>query len=187
MKQTLWTIQHRNAYERLVETGVLQVNKDFFYCQKELIYAYDWMAEQMIARVGAPPPNVEYPVWAWVQWEGCRGRRDLRYAGYGARGTPMVQIEFEADEKDMLLSDFDDWHLVLNRTYIADSEKEFDDFYGDLGENCQQEIEASWQKVFELGRYTPGWNTPPWQKSIQATLWEVCNYQVKKVEFFTAK
>ena len=187
MKQTLWTIQHIDAYEEMKKTGVLRANEQFLFCQDDMRYAYDWIAQQMCTRVVTSPPNVRYPVWAWYQWEGKRKRRDLRYSGYAKRGTPMVQIEFVVEDKNVLLSDFDDWHGVLNNTYIADNQEDFDRFYLPGSEESQEEIYASWEKVFDLDRYTPNWDCPPERKSIQACLWEVHMSQVKKVEFFTAK
>ena len=68
---------------------------------------------------------------------------DLRLSGYAKRGTPMVQITFEADTKDFLLSDFDDWHIILAKNYIADNEQDWDDFYANNGDRRTDEIIAS--------------------------------------------
>ena len=187
MKQTLWTIQHIDAYKEMEKTGVLRANEQFLFCQDDMRYAYDWIAQQMRTRIGEPPAGVEYPVWAWYQWEGKRKRRDLRHAGFAKRGTPMVQIEFAAEDKSSLLSDFDEWLGVLNNTYIADNQDDFDRFYLPGLEESQEEICASWEKVFDLERCTPNWDYPPERKSIQACVWEVRMSQVKKMQFFTAK
>ncbi len=56
-----------------------------------------------------------------------------------------------------------------------------------ISEHTQKEIVASWDKVFDLQRYNPDWDTPMGRKRIQATLWEIRMEQVKKVEFFLAK
>ena len=99
----------------------------------------------------------------------------------------MVQIEFEVDQDFVLLSDFDDWHMVLNNSYIAGSEQEFDEFYSFSSCDMQERIEKSWVKIFDIEKCVPNWSTPLDQKSIQATLWEVNISQVKKVEHFIAK
>ena len=99
----------------------------------------------------------------------------------------MVQITFEADTKDFLLSDFDSWHIVLANQYLADNEQDWDDFYANNGEQKTDEIVASWDKVFDLNRYVPGWNASPDRRTVQATLWEIHMTQVKKVEHFLAK
>lgn len=187
MKETLWTIQDEAAYEVFQETGVLRANSNHLIFDGEFQYAYDWMASQMHQRIGAAPNGLQYPVWAWYQWEGKRKRMDLRQSGYAKRGTPMVQITFEADTKDFLLSDFDLWHLVLSNHYIADNEQDWDDFYANDGDCRTDEIVKSWEKIFDLTRCTPGWDHEPDRQTVQATLWEVYMSQVRKVEHFIAK
>lgn len=187
MKQLLWTIQHEAAWEVFVKTGVLVANEDYLFCQDDLRFAYDWISLQMIQKIGAPPDGVHCPVWAWCQWEGKRKQQDLRRSGYAKRGTPMVQITFEAEETEFLLSDFDSWHCVLNDGYLALSEAELDNFYNQFPQPTRNEVEPSWQRIFDLTHYEPNWDCPPDQKSIQAILWQIKIEQVKKVEHFFAK
>lgn len=99
----------------------------------------------------------------------------------------MVQITFEAEVKDFLLSDFDNWNLILNNCYIAENEQDWDDSYAKHSEYNRKEIVASWDSVFDLNRYTPNWDVEPDKRTIQATLWEVRISQVQKVEHFLAK
>lgn len=187
MKQVLWTIQHEAAWEVFEKTGILTANKNHLFCQNDFRFSYDWISQQMIQKIGTPPEGVHYPVWAWFQWEGKRKRRDLRRSGYAKRGTPLVQITFEAEENEFLLSDFDDWHCVLNDSYLANNEAELDNFHKQFPQPTRHEIEPSWQRIFDLNRYEPNWDYPPNQKSIQATLWQIKMEQVKKVEHFIAK
>lgn len=187
MKHLLWTIQDRAAYDIFEKTGVLRADQAHLAFDRDYQLQYSWMAEQMREYLGEPPRGVAYPVWAWYQWEGKRKRMDLCLGGYAPRGMPLVQITFEAEESDFLLSDFDNWNIVLNGQYVADSEQDWDQFYSTEKGNAQKEIVASWDKVFDLQRYNPDWDTPVDQKSIQATLWEIRMEQVKKVEFFLAK
>lgn len=187
MKQLLWTIQHEEAWKAFGKNGVLVANEDQLFCEDDFRFAYDWISQQMIQRIGAPPEGVRYPVWAWYQWEGKRKRQDLRCSGYAQRGTPMVQITFEAEESAFLLSDFDSWHCVLNNSYLANNEAEWNAFYDKFPHPAQHEVEPSWQRVFDLTRYEPDWDGPPERKTIQATLWQIKMEQVKKVEHFIAK
>ena len=98
---------------------------------------------------------------------------DLRRSGYAKRGTPLVQITFEADPQEFLLSDFDAWHFVQNEYYLADSESEWDDFYANDGDQRKEEIIASWDKIFDMDHDVLSWDSKPTYRSIQATLWEV--------------
>ena len=120
----LWTMQHADAWTALQHDGVLRGSPDRFWA--DFRSAYDWMAAQLEQRIGPPPEGGRYPLWAWYQWEGRRGRRDLRQSGYGLRGTPMVQIEFEIDAARVLLSDFDRWNTVLGGGYLALDEADFE-------------------------------------------------------------
>ena len=187
MKQLLWTIQTEEAFREFERNGVLRANEDYLFCEDYYRFAYDWLSDQMVRRIGAPPEGVRYPIWAWYQWEGKRKRMDQRLSGYAERGTPLVQITFEADPKSFLLSDFDAWHIVLANRYLANNEAEWDKFYEDNPRPCQIDVEPSWARIFDLSRYTPGWDCEPERKSIQATLWQIKMEQVKRVEHFLAK
>lgn len=187
MKQLLWTIQTEEAYREFERTGVLRANEEHLFCGDDLRFAYDWLSNQMVQRIGTPPENVRYPVWAWYQWEGKRKRRDLRCSGYAERGTPMVQITFEADLASFLLSDFDSWHNVLAKQYVVENEADWDSFYNMNSNPTQADVEPSWECIFDIKRYSPGWDCEPERKSIQATLWQIEMSQVKKVEHFLAK
>ncbi len=187
MKQKLWTIQTEEAFRQFEKTAVLRANEDYLFCEDYNRFAYDWMTKQMVQRIGPPPEAVRYPVWAWYQWEGKRKRRDLRLSGYAERGTPMVQITFEADPASFLLSDFDAWHIVLANQFLADNEVEWDKFYENNQKPSQADVEPSWERIFNLLHHTPDWDCEPERKSIQATLWEIHISQVKKVELFLAK
>ena len=42
-------------------------------------------------------------------------------------------------------------------------------------------------KIFDLDHWTPDWDTPPAEQSVQATFWELQLPQVRKVRHFIAK
>ena len=187
MKETLWTIQHEEAYQEFERTGVLRANENYLFCEDDMKFAYDWIAKEMRKRIGAPPEGVTYPVWAWYQWEGQRKRMDLRRSGYAERGTPLVQITFEIDTKDFLLSDFDVWHEVLSKQYIATSETDWDAFYAVHPHPTQEDVEHTWSRVFDI-KHPYIWQDGELEdQSIQATLWQIEWSQVKKVEHFFAQ
>lgn len=73
----------------------------------------------MKKRIGMPPNDVIYPVWAWYQWEGVRKRPDMRTHRYGGKkGTPVVLLTIDVPNNMVLLSNFDMWHVVLNNGYL---------------------------------------------------------------------
>lgn len=187
MKKLLWTIQHEAAYREFERSGVLVANEKFLFGGDDLRFAYDWLSNQMRGRIGQPSEGIRYPVWAWYQWEGKRKRRDQRLSGYAKRGTPLVQITFEADVGNFLLSDFDTWHNVLANQYVANDEIDWDRFYAQYPHPKQSDVEPSWERIFDITHFTPNWDCEPERKSIQATLWKIDMAQVKKVEHFIAK
>ena len=203
----LWTIQHYPAYERLQRTGLLRADEDYLFCADDLRYAYDWMREKMINAGLIPPKGVQYPIWAWYQWEGKRKRLDMREGGHAKRGEQIVQLTIEVNNQDVLLSDFDLFHYPLGYWYLPIDEKnssEFEARHKSLGYSFQNlsdfsintdemkqlrfEIMSSWDRVFWLDKEDDCWlygkND---KKSIQATFWELRLDQVVKAEVFTAK
>lgn len=203
----LWSIQHYPAYERLQETRILRANEKHLFCEDDFRHAYDWMSRKMIEAGIMPPEGVRYPVWAWYQWEGKRKRRDMREGGHAKRGTQIVQLTIEVDDRDVLLSDFDLYHYPLNNWYLPINENDdmrFEKQHESLGypwqdlsdcsiQTCSMqqlrgEIVASWDRIFLLGEEDDGWlfgeND---SKSIQATFWELRLDQVIKAEVFLAK
>ncbi|WP_310603403.1 DUF3841 domain-containing protein [Anaerosporobacter sp.] len=116
-------------------------------------------------------------------------------------------MTIDIDDKDVLLSDFDLFHYVLNYWYLPIDEYDdahFEEEYKSLGFTwhdlkdfniqsnemvyIREKITQSWDRVFDLKREDDGWlygkND---SKSIQATFWKLDSSQVKKAEIFIAK
>lgn len=157
--------------------------------------AYHWMSNQLAARVGQPPRNCRYPLWAWYQWGGAhRPRPDLRARAHLPSGQRGVRIEFDIDPRHVLLSDFDGWHAVLNRQYVPENDadaKAFEEQFESFGLLRSAEMELkiyqSWQHIFDLKRSSRGWGEDPSKLSIQAVLWELSLQQVRDMRFFIAR
>lgn len=192
----LWTIQNEDFFEKLNKQKIITTGQQPI--EENFKWAYDWLKAKMAIDT--------YPIWAWYQWEGKQKRRDLRSGGFAKRGTKMVQLHIEIDDDQILLSDFDLFHYVLNYWYLplddaddsqfeklcADKNISFDDLQNfkkaspDL-DRLRQIIINSWDRIFDLTKedeYIYGTND---QKSIQATFSELSIDQVFKVEHFVAK
>lgn len=68
-------------------------------------------------------------------------------------------VEFLVTRSAVLLPDFEAWHCVLNDAFLALSQAEDDAFEachggrtraGERSAACQAEVEASWERVFDL-------------------------------------
>ena len=85
-----------------------------------------------------------------------------------------------------MLSDFDEWHIVLCNGLVSDTEEEDvaqEAFYESLSD--EEKIaykEKNWERVFDISPLNNGWTTRgEW---VQATFWELRREDVRAVRFF---
>jgi hypothetical protein len=116
----LWSLQPREVFDQIQSEGLATAKPNFeqHWGQSTNAYwgfkqAYDWMAQQMASRIGAPPAGTCHPMWAWARPPSPtkRGAPDLRTM---RDDQPGVMLELEVDSHEMLLSDHGSWHHVLN-------------------------------------------------------------------------
>lgn len=149
----VWTIQPVELLVRLEAERVLYVDPPCV--PREFRHAYDWMCAQMERRILGYRGH--YPWWGWHI-----SRPDLRQSGHLPRGTRGVRLELELKPAEVLLSDFDAWHFVLNRGYLAYSEEEDEVWYRrfeaavpdrwawPLPESWHSDLLTSWERIFDL-------------------------------------
>lgn len=190
----LWTIQPLEVVEQIEKIGYYicdstkaELPNDF----ETFRNAYTWLSMEMDKRIGRRPKGVVYPVWAWYIRNWKNKKPDLRESGYGPRGEKMVCIEIEKNKKDVLLSDFDAWHSVLNNGYFpnAYNESEWDrlqDWYDSLSIGKQKKVKlSSWENIFDI---TPFENDFMCQgRYVQATFWVLKKEEIKKIQYFICK
>ena len=191
----LWTIQDVPAWERLQCDGVLRA--DGRRVPPHFRDAYRWMSEQMRLRLPSNPAR--YPLWGWYRWQGVgRSRPDLRYAGHLERRVPGVRIEVDLPDDVVLLSGFDAWHCVLNRSLLSLNEDEFEALSAQVNregldhrwpypEPFHTQVVSSLQRMFDLDAGDPDWCGAPSDCSIQATFWELRLAQVRRFDAFIAR
>ena len=185
----LWTSQEEAVYNKLLKTGVyrcdlnLSPTKD---CRKQ----YDWLVRQMKQRIGPPPEQVTYPVWALYQQDGKHRKPDLRRERWavGCNGERFACLEIEIPDRDVLLSDFDAWCMLLSDFLISDTEQEgccLEAQYEALSPSEKRRMkEKNRERVFDLSPLNNGWARRGYE--IQATFWELRLEQVRDVRFFRA-
>lgn len=162
----------------MLTTGVLRADKNHLLFDGALIDSYRWMAEQMKKRIGDPPEDVEFPVWAWYRWEGKRKRPDMRTHGCcSEKGLPIVLLTLDVPDEKVLLSDFDYWHAVLNDGDLV--------FPFDWDAVYPEDVKRkSWENIFDIECTFD--NEKERCLSTQATLWEIKQEWVRKVEHFVS-
>ena len=185
----LWTSQEEAVYNKLLKTGVyrcdlnLSPTKD---CRKQ----YDWLVRQMKQRIGPPPEQVTYPVWALYQQDGKHRKPDLRRERWavGCNGERLACLEIEIPDRDVLLSDFDAWCMLLSDFLISDTEQEgccLEAQYEALSPSEKRRMkDKNWERVFNLSPLNNGWSRRGYD--IQANFWELRLEQVRDVRFFRA-
>ena len=111
----LWTLQPVEVYDSIMKDGAYRCKPELSECLTEMNFydAYDWLVEQMKEKIGQPPQNVKYPVWAWHTTYGKHKKPDLRRMDFRSK-EPMVCLEIEKPDNEVLLSDEENWHFVLS-------------------------------------------------------------------------
>ena len=182
----VWTIQPVDVMEEINRKGFYVCNPDkaMYISDPEVSFkdSYDWLVKEMYKRVGSAPSGVSYPVWAWYSRDWKHKKPDLRNAGYDTPGTRCVCIELEIPDNEVLLSDYDLWHYVLNKWWIDDSTCEEDSLSVDYREKLKVD---SWSKIFDLTPVNTKWMCKG--RYIQATFWVLRKENIVDVRYFVCK
>lgn len=193
---TLYHVCDQAAYTALQQRGYL--NGDGRRAERWLRdmewQPYQWMTEQMEQRLPPKPANAgKYPVWAWYT-HGGKQPPDLRCGGIGTKGKRMVMLTIQLPSSEVLLSDYDEWHIVLNNGPCTDNEIEWEHWNALEkvwpAEQYNTAMRASWEKIFIPGRSVdPQWGGNPVARHnyIQACFWTLEKSMVKAERWFTAR
>ena len=191
----LWTIQPLNVVDELNKKG-------YFYCNPKLAKdiedgsfkdAYDWLVKEMDKRLPkeSKPNEVTYPIWAWyrVYGENTKPNLALEEYHYAKSGTKLACIEIEIPDDYVLLSDYGNWHFVLNDSYLDNSmnEEEFDKetkYFDNLNYKKKEKVKKkSWEKIFDINKFKNEWRENGYH--VQATFWYLNKEWVKEISYFT--
>ncbi|MGE7920113.1 DUF3841 domain-containing protein [Viridibacillus sp. NPDC093762] len=177
----VYTVHPESIYKMMREQGYYEGSRANFNFKNSFERQYDWMVAQMKKRLSHYEGD-EYPVWVWKRRPGRNESALL------PRGTRGVILKLEIPDEDILWSDFESWHLVLNEGPYTTSEKEWEDHL--QNEWSTERVEKSWEMIFDfdkLSNLDPRWNgtfDPEW---IQGVTPRITMDQVKKVTRFVAK
>ena len=162
----IWTTQSVDFWNQLQEQGVIYCSTQKSYWAEEFRGPYDWMASLMVKRVGPPPvPGVDYPIWGWQQVGSYKKDYHGSMTDCAGEDDEFVFMTVDIPDNQVLLSDFNLWHCVLNHWY-ADLEKHKNE------PDEEAAIVKSWDNIFDFnrrGKYIRH-RRNLW---IQATFWEL--------------
>lgn len=201
----LWTIQDNLWKQTLERDGLIHGTDDFvreaWESDSGFLNSYSWIKTKI---PGNKPdiPNIS-PIWGWYQWLGEKKKKpDLRFSGFGTKGKEMWLFEIEKDPSEVLLSDFDTWHLCLMEHYISESEEDdlrFDEKLKAVGWDysktfseiqdlsLKQEIYSSWDRILDLDCNNPWVSSKREDKSIQACFWLLKIDEIKSIKKFISR
>lgn len=185
---TLWTIQPEGLYHSIIKTGKY-VCDPHQLSMPEFTEMYDWLALQMKGYIGEPPEGVTYPVWAWHTQNSKHQKPDLRSERWrnGCGRNKFVCLEIEVPDKQVLLSDFDLWSIIILDSLITETEEEYNEIYtiyNSLTPEKQLEMKyENWKRVFDITPFDNAWiRRGAW---IQATFWVLRKEMIKDVRYFS--
>ena len=182
-----WTRRQPAELEAVKRTGFLKTATA--KADLDPLVAYDWMANQLRVRIGHPPSNVTYPIWVWKYCYGTfKPRPDLRTRCLLPKGTAGVLLELDLPENQVLLSNFDAWHAILNNHHYSPNDAEYEkiEALSALKSSNHPDLiqlkKASWERIFDLSLIPD-----PATYAVQGVVWQVPIESIKKTTFFTAK
>ncbi|GHU77445.1 hypothetical protein AGMMS49992_25300 [Clostridia bacterium] len=183
----LWTIQDKAAYDDFLNKGVLQCHPSLAMWLNEESFkrSYDWLVTQMCKRIDSPPEGVSYPIWAWYLIHGQNVKPDLRRYEFRNYVGENYIIEAEIPDSEVLLSDEEMWHIVLNNGYFSVYEREAEwsadyDWFDSLPLEEQSSVKlSSWERIFDQ-------TYCPWMH-VQASFWSLRKENVVSVRRFLGR
>ncbi|WP_125705668.1 DUF3841 domain-containing protein [Lacticaseibacillus daqingensis] len=186
----LWTIQPEPLYDQLRQEGVIYAEfaRSPYADWDDFHQAYDWLVAQMRMRVGAPPAGVTYLIWAWHTLNWQHKKPDLRAAEFRNYSDPSVCLELELPDSQVLLSDQENWHAVLNQWYVGDAKNEAVMTAEDAWLDARSVEEAlalkqrSWTRIFCVTPFDDAWQRRGCY--VQATFWALRLADVRTVRRF---
>ncbi len=130
-----WTIQSKESWENAQEIGFLHGHAN----HATFMEPYHWMMSQMGQRLSGYDGS--YPVWVWTE------KPDLVQLHHYTGRSECVCLTLELEPEKVLLSDFDEWHAVLNDSFNARTQREWLRYCAGRSFITKEE---SWLRIFEL-------------------------------------
>lgn len=163
------------------------------------LISYGWVCDQLQRRGLARPADDVYPVWAYYRWYfGNSPTPDLRteQAKAVASLERMVMMTLEVPDAEVMLLDYEDWHLCLNYSYLG-TMRDGDDFERRMKkagipqrhdmpypEPFHTELLASWERVLDPHIHHKRWRGRKGKQTIQAVFWTLrAEHVVSVVEY----
>lgn len=152
----LYTIQHIEVLEKVLKKGTYSPITKYIY-DESFVNAYNWLYQA--SRKKNKNWKSKRPIWCWTKRPDLRSYRYIRDSRLNNRKQKMVLLELKIPKKNIVLTDFEKWHFILNELYLPNkfyNEKEFYSFYkkyeknGKLSKKGFHLMTKSWLNCFKL-------------------------------------
>lgn len=174
--KTYYSIQTKEAWDMANKQKCLQGNPAYI-CFEDFEESYSWMMEQMSKRL--PRYRGERPIWLWLE------KPDMRQSLHAETNSAIVRLTIQLEEEDVLVSDFEDWHFVLNNSYLAYSEAEYEEYKRGEAKHGKPD---TWVRIFEMERdVEEAWAGKEEDRRFQGVTGKIPINAITKVEHFIAR
>lgn len=157
----LWSLQPHIVTELLLngDSYICDPKLSDFYADPAFQEAYGWLFSEMAISI-PKPDNVKHPAWAWFKNYGENQKPDRRRYMFNNYDKLDSILELEVPANEVFLSDFEDWHAVLNNCEIITDEE----YYADEARvYSRTEKIATWRQIFDVES----------KDFVQACLWQI--------------
>lgn len=176
----IWTFQKKEVLDKINKNGYYVVDARHTMSRKykgSFRIGYEYMIKHLKYKCSKEHRN-KYPIWGFPY--------NQTAAEFGIRELGYIKLELEIDESRILLSDFCDYHCVLNNFYCAINEDDLDNFWSKYyddnhkvreeynKEDVQLEIERSWIRIFDVKNKR--------LEDLQACFWEIKKEDIVTIE-----
>jgi len=169
------TIQPQEVYEICKNKPFYtDISKSEYSDDQNFIDAYRWLISIMKRKI-EKPFQAEYPIWGWYRFDG-KYKLDLRQHTK-CYPSNYYAITLNIPDEQVLLSDYETWHCVLNKwilhsLYDEENFNKNEEYFDRLKENdinkYNELMVKSWYHIFDLKP-----NAMSSCAFIQATFWKI--------------
>lgn len=175
----LYTYQHKSVLEHINDKGFYKVDgrRSLAACWRGgFKKGYDFIVKHLQEK---DPNNYKatYPIWAFVEKSSP--------SDFGVKNTDTILLVLDIDESRVLLSDFINYHAILNNAYCNLDDEDWeeheklyypnDEVYpqGISKEDYQKVVEDSWINIFNIRDSK--------KEDIQANFWVIKKEDIVEV------
>lgn len=213
----LWTIQDERVMDDLESKGVYAVDPvntmPYMWGDEDEpnfheMICYRWMAHQLALK-SPRPDGVKFPIWAWKRYDKDHDKPDMR-SWTTDEPEKVVRLTLDVPDDDIIVSDFELWHMPLNCgfcSYSREEDEQFDAWCESVGidrfqrdiwdfskhshdlHEARRRVFRSWERIIDPDPdlFDEDWAGKVSENSLQAVFWVIKSEYVKKVEHFTTR